>query len=163
PGGSTTRTSPPSPPRFPRSSRPHSRAASSRSCSAGSSTRCLCATGSERRRRPRSRRPPLRVPCARSRPMRLLNQVHTETEAIRGRFPAVEVVEVPNEGDVDPGLEGDALLTVGALAANLGVVAGRVQWVHNFGTGLDGLPDEAFCVPVLTCSRGAGAVPISEF
>ena len=95
--------------------------------------------------------------------MRLLNQVHSETQAIRERFPDVEVVEVPNEGDVDPSLEGDALLTVGANAPNLRVLAGRVQWVHNFGTGLNGLPDEAFAVPLLTCSRGAGAVPISEF
>src|SRR6478609_3478444 len=84
------------------------------------------------------------------------------TRRIRERFPEVEVVEVPLEGELDPGLRGDALLCRPA-AATTAELAGRVQWVHNHGTGLDRLPDEAFGAPVLTCSRGAGAIPISEF
>jgi len=96
--------------------------------------------------------------------MRLLNHLHGDVTArIEERFPEVEVVEVPLEGDVDPSLQGDALLTVHTLGHNIDRLAGRVRWMHNFGTGLDGLPDEAFSVPVLTCARGAGAVPISEF
>src|SRR4029077_142929 len=39
----------------------------------------------------------------------------------------------------------------------------RVRWVHSFSTGVDSLPEAAFTAGVLTCSRGAGAVPISEF
>jgi len=95
--------------------------------------------------------------------VRLLNQLPSETRAIREAFPEVEVVEVPLEGEVDPALEGDALLTVGALSHNVPGLAPRVHWLHNFGTGLNDLADEAFSVPLLTCSRGAGAIPISEF
>jgi phosphoglycerate dehydrogenase-like enzyme len=96
--------------------------------------------------------------------MRLLNQLHGRaTERIRAEYPDVEVVEVPLEGDVDPDLAGDALLVVPVLGQNMDKLVPRVQWVHSFGTGVDGLPDAAFSAPVLTCSRGAGAEPISEF
>src|SRR5947209_906677 len=96
--------------------------------------------------------------------MRLLNQLHGRgTERIEAEYPDVEVVEVALEGDVDPELTGDALLVVPVLGQNLDRLVHRVQWVHSFGTGVDGLPDAAFSAPVLTCSRGAGAVPISEF
>lgn len=96
--------------------------------------------------------------------VRLLNHMHGQvTERIRARFPEVEVVEVPLEDEPDASVDGDALLTVAALGRNIAGLAGRVRWIHNFGTGVDGLPEEAFSVPVLTCSRGAGATPISEF
>jgi phosphoglycerate dehydrogenase-like enzyme len=95
--------------------------------------------------------------------MRLLSQLHAEVnERIRERFPDVELVEVPREGDVDPTLTADALVTSGDTP-NVGKVAARVRWVHITGTGLDRLPDELFAVRVLTCGRGASAVPISEF
>ncbi len=95
--------------------------------------------------------------------MRLLNQAHGQgTERIRREYPDVDVVEVPIEGDVDPSVEGDALLAL-TLASNLDQLVPRVRWVHSFSTGVDGLPDAAFSAEVLTCSRGAGAVPISEF
>ena len=95
--------------------------------------------------------------------MRLLNQIHgTGTDRIRERFPEVEVVEVPYDGDVDPAVEGDALVAI-PFAPSVTSLAPRVQWLHSFGTGVDGLAEEAFSVPLLTCSRGAGAVPISEF
>src|SRR5439155_3062562 len=85
--------------------------------------------------------------------VRLLNHLHGDvTERIRERYPEVDVVEVPREGDVDPAVTGDALLTVRALGRNIAQLAGRVHWMHNFGTGLDALPDEAFSVPVLTCA-----------
>jgi len=95
--------------------------------------------------------------------VRLLNQIHgTGTDRIRERFPEVEVVEVPYDGDVDPAFEGDALVAI-PFAPSVTTLAPRVQWLHSFGTGVDGLAEEAFSVPLLTCSRGAGAVPISEF
>jgi len=95
--------------------------------------------------------------------VRLLNQWHDGTEVIRERFPDVEVIEVPIEGDVDSSLVGDALLAVPGRRPTTAELAGRVRWVHNFGTGMDGAVDELFSTPLLTCSRGAGAVPISEF
>ena len=95
--------------------------------------------------------------------MRLLNQWHEGTALIRERFPDLEVVEVPVEGDVDPSLVGDALLAMPGRRETTAELARRVRWVHNFGTGMDGAVEELFSVPLLTCSRGAGAVPISEF
>src|SRR3954470_14186647 len=95
--------------------------------------------------------------------VRLLNQIHgAGTERIRREFPALDVVEVPIEGDVDPGLTGDALVCL-TMATNLDQLVPRVRWVHSFSTGVDSLPEAAFTAEVLTCSRGAGAVPISEF
>jgi phosphoglycerate dehydrogenase-like enzyme len=95
--------------------------------------------------------------------VRLLNQIHgAGTERIRRQFPDVDVVEVPIEGDVDPDLSGDALVCL-TLATNLDQLVPRVQWVHSFSTGVDSLPEAAFAARVLTCSRGAGAIPISEF
>jgi len=95
--------------------------------------------------------------------VRLLNQAHGGgTERIRREFPEVDVVEVPIEGDVDPDLTGDALLCL-TLASNLDQLVHRVKWVHSFSTGVDSLPEAAFTAEVLTCSRGAGAIPISEF
>jgi len=97
-------------------------------------------------------------------PVRLLNQLHGRgTERIKAAYPDVDVVEVALEGEVDPSVAGDALLAVPVLGRNLDQLVGRVEWVHTFGTGVDGLPDVAFTAKVLTCSRGAGAVPISEF
>jgi phosphoglycerate dehydrogenase-like enzyme len=95
--------------------------------------------------------------------VRLLNQAHgAGTERIRRQFPELDVVEVPVEGEVDPDLTGDALLCL-TLAKNLDQLVHRVKWVHSFSTGVDSLPEAAFTAEVLTCSRGAGAVPISEF
>jgi len=95
--------------------------------------------------------------------VRLLNQIHGRgTERIRDEYPEVDVVEVPIEGDVDPAITGDALVAL-TLSTNLDQLVPRVKWVHSFSTGVDSLPEAAFKAEVLTCSRGAGAVPISEF
>src|SRR5205807_5269620 len=92
--------------------------------------------------------------------VRLLNQIHgTGTDRIRERFPEVEVVEVPYDGDVDPAVEGDALVAI-PFAPSVTTLAPRVQWLHSFGTGGGGLAEEAFSVAGLTCSRGGGGVPI---
>jgi phosphoglycerate dehydrogenase-like enzyme len=95
--------------------------------------------------------------------VRLLNQVHgAGTERIHRDFPEVEVVEVPIDSDIDADLTGDALVCL-TMATNLDQLVPRVKWVHSFSTGVDSLPEAAFKAEVLTCSRGAGAVPISEF
>jgi phosphoglycerate dehydrogenase-like enzyme len=95
--------------------------------------------------------------------VRLLNQIHgAGTERIRRQFPDVDVVEVPIDADVDGDISGDALVCL-TMATNLDRLVPRVKWVHSFSTGVDSLPEAAFAAEVLTCSRGAGAVPISEF
>jgi phosphoglycerate dehydrogenase-like enzyme len=77
--------------------------------------------------------------------------------------PEVDVVEVPVDGEVDPAVEGEVLLAMHRSAALPEIASRGVRWVHNFGTGVDGFPHEVYEGRVVTCSRGAGAVPISEF
>ncbi|MHB8670977.1 MAG: NAD(P)-dependent oxidoreductase [Acidimicrobiales bacterium] len=91
-------------------------------------------------------------------------------KTIHRSFPEVEIVELPAVGaagegstiPLDPGLTGDVLLA-SHRSAGVGSLARRVRWVHLFGTGVDGLAPEVHEHAVVTCSRGAGAVPISEF
>src|SRR3954470_14408628 len=95
--------------------------------------------------------------------VRLLNQIHgAGTERIRREFPELDVVEVPIDSDVDVDITGDALVCL-TMATNLHQLVPRVKWVHSFSTGVDSLPEAAFEAELLTCSRGAGAIPISEF
>ena len=55
--------------------------------------------------------------------MRLLNQIHGGgTKRIRSQFPDVDVVEVPVDGDVDPSVEGDALVAI-PFASSVKVLA----------------------------------------
>ena len=83
--------------------------------------------------------------------------------AVRDAVPEVEVVEVPTDGDVDPSVEGEVLLAMHRSATLPELASRGVRWVHNFGTGVDGFPQEVYAGRTVTCSRGAGAVPISEF
>ncbi len=43
------------------------------------------------------------------------------------------------------------------------VITPRIRWVHVLSTGVDGFPFDVIGDRVLTCSRGASAVAISEF
>jgi phosphoglycerate dehydrogenase-like enzyme len=82
---------------------------------------------------------------------------------IRDAVPEVEVVEVPTDGEVDPSIEGEVLLAMHRSATLPELASRGVRWVHNFGTGVDGFPQDVYAGRTVTCSRGAGAVPISEF
>src|SRR5437879_3954128 len=93
-------------------------------------------------------------------PVRVLNQMGARiTAAIQEAVPDVEVVEVPWEGEL-PDVEADVLVTL-HRSANLPELARRVPWFHSFSTGVDGIPPEVFDGRIVTCSRGASAVPIS--
>lgn len=96
---------------------------------------------------------------------RVLTQVPLPLLARVGeRFPDVELVPVPTEGDPDPEVRGEVLLTLAWGSPNLGSVLSRgVRWVHAYGTGVDAFPLEALGGVPLTCSRGASAVPIAEW
>jgi len=75
---------------------------------------------------------------------------------------SVEAVRV--KADVDPAARYDAVLTVPWGTPNLPVLLGQgVTWVHVTGTGVDAFPFELLGDRVLTNSRGASAVPISEW
>jgi len=86
-------------------------------------------------------------------------------ETTRAKFPDVEFVPVPKEGDLGDDIHGDVLLTTAIGGPNLTEVLARgVRWVHTIGTGVDRFPLDAIRPgQVLTCSRGASAIPISEW
>ena len=96
--------------------------------------------------------------------MRILTQMGGGVaDAIAAAAPDAEVVVVPLTGPVSPEIEGQALVA-SHRADNLVELAGRgVEWIHFFGTGVDGMPPEILTGRTVTCSRGAGAVPISEW
>lgn len=96
--------------------------------------------------------------------MKVLNQMGPGvTRAIEEALPGTEVVAVPLEGAVEPGLCGDALISF-RRASNLVDVARAVPWVHIAGAGVEGIDPALFeDGRVVTCSRGAHAIPMAEF
>jgi len=85
-------------------------------------------------------------------------------EPVRRALPEVELVVVPMQGEPPPEAHGEVLLTHAKGSPNLAAVVARgVRWVHAYGTGVDGFPFAALGGRVLTCSRGASAVPIAEW
>jgi len=79
-------------------------------------------------------------------------------------YPGIEIVEVPTEGPVPEGLEAEVLLTQTWGTPNLAeVLRCGVKWIHTYGTGVNHFPFEALSGQVMTCSRGASAVPIAEW
>lgn len=96
--------------------------------------------------------------------MRVLTQMGGGVaDAIAAAAPDAEVVIVPLTGPVPPEIDGQALVA-SHRSDNLIELAGRgVEWIHFFGTGVDGMPPEILTGRTVTCSRGAGAVPISEW
>lgn len=86
-------------------------------------------------------------------------------DPVRRACPGIEILCVPPRGEIEPGIEGDVLLTWAWKGAeNLAPLVRRgVQWVHAVGAGMDGFPFEAVGDRPLTCSRGASAIPIAEW
>jgi phosphoglycerate dehydrogenase-like enzyme len=79
-------------------------------------------------------------------------------------YPEIEVIEVPGEGQMPAGTRGEVLLTQTWGTPNLSdVLACGVEWVHTYGTGVNSFPFHALTGQALTCSRGASAIPISEW
>ncbi|MEW6269215.1 MAG: NAD(P)-dependent oxidoreductase [Thermodesulfobacteriota bacterium] len=79
-------------------------------------------------------------------------------------LPWVELVPIPTEGGLPAEASGDVLVTFAWGAPNVAdAVAHGVRWVHAIGTGVDRFPFDALGGRVLTCARGASAVPISEW
>jgi phosphoglycerate dehydrogenase-like enzyme len=86
-------------------------------------------------------------------------------QQVIGAAPGVRVVPVPMDGDLGGGVRGDVLLTLPwALPNTPALLRSGVRWVHALGTGVDAFP-LGLLDPgqVLTCSRGASAVPIAEW
>ena len=80
------------------------------------------------------------------------------------RFPSLRVQAVPEQGGPADDTRGEVLLTWAWGSENLAeLLKHGVRWVHAFGTGVDAFPLAALDGRPLTCSRGASAVPISEW
>lgn len=93
---------------------------------------------------------------------------HTQAQAmdnLRVRFQDVDFVAIPTKGELPADARGDVLLTTAVGGDTLEEALTRgVKWVHVYGTGLDRFPVEAVGADqVLTCSRGASAIPIAEW
>jgi phosphoglycerate dehydrogenase-like enzyme len=86
-------------------------------------------------------------------------------EQIAAACPGVETIVVPTADPVDPELRADALLTLPWGTPNLAALLDStgVRWVHTVGTGVDRFPLDVVGDRLLTCSRGASAVPIAEW
>ena len=98
--------------------------------------------------------------------MKVLTQFG-ERSAQQIRELGVDAAEAPSEGDLSPDVTGDALVTLAWGSPNLDQYLDRgVTWVHTIGTGVDRFPLDLVRARegvVLTCSRGASAIPIAEW
>ena len=87
-----------------------------------------------------------------------------EVDAIDASFPTARFVPIPQDGPIPDDVRGEVCLTLAWGSPNMKAVVERgVRWVHTIGTGVDRFPLDAIGDAVLTCSRGASAVPISEW
>jgi phosphoglycerate dehydrogenase-like enzyme len=88
----------------------------------------------------------------------------TQVEKIASDHPDVDFVHIAPGDEIPADLAADALLTFTGVGDQLtDLLRTGVSWVHSIGTGVDGFPFELLGDQVLTCSRGAAAVPISEW
>ncbi len=87
------------------------------------------------------------------------------TGEIAAAFPDLDVRSIGSGEGLEDDAAGEVLVTSHWFAGDFPVLFDRgVRWVHNFGTGVDQFPmDLLHDDQVLTCSRGAGAGPISEW
>ncbi len=87
------------------------------------------------------------------------------TGEIADAFPDLDVRSIGSGEGLEDDAAGEVLVTSHWFAADFPTLFDRgVRWVHNFGTGVDQFPLELLGPDqVLTCSRGAGAGPISEW
>ncbi|MBV8949938.1 MAG: hypothetical protein JOZ99_03615 [Actinobacteria bacterium] len=97
--------------------------------------------------------------------MKVLCQVGEQiARTVEDSVPSAEVILVPGEGALPDGVSGEVLLTTAMGSANLASVLERgVRWVQTLGTGVDRFPLDLVGDRILTCSRGASAVPIAEW
>ncbi|MCH2170194.1 NAD(P)-binding domain-containing protein [Myxococcota bacterium] len=97
--------------------------------------------------------------------MKVLIHVHPGLlKRVREELPDVELIQIPQEGPIPDGVEGEVLLTQAWGSPNLRECMERgVRWVHTFGTGVNAFPFGDLGGVPLSCARGASAVPIAEW
>jgi len=97
--------------------------------------------------------------------MRILHQIRKELAAmIAAAAPDVELIAVPADGELAAEIRAEVLVVYPWASANIAALLERgVKWVHAIGTGVDAFPLRLITTQTLTCSRGASAIPISEW
>lgn len=98
-------------------------------------------------------------------PLRVLSHLPADRLArVPQDVPDVEVVPISDRDELPADLRGDVLVTYTWGAPNIAQAVERgVRWIHTIGTGVDRFPFDVVGDRVLTCSRGASAVPIAEW
>src|SRR6266542_5732306 len=79
---------------------------------------------------------------------------------MRAAVPDVEVIDI---GSDPPSSDLRADVLFGGWSPHTLEYAQHVDWVHLAGTGIDSYPRELFDGRIVTCARGASAIPIAEF
>jgi phosphoglycerate dehydrogenase-like enzyme len=81
-------------------------------------------------------------------------------ERIRGEFPDLDVVDLATfDGPVPP----DAILFSGFDQKSVDAANAGVAWIQLAGTGIDHVNPALLQAPIVTCAKGAGAIPIAEY
>lgn len=94
---------------------------------------------------------------------------HVAHEALQrelAALPGVHCIQLDPDQPPPPGLRAEVLVTTsmhGSRVAQWMDPAIGIDWVHVFGTGVDGFDIAAVGSRELTCSRGATAVPMAEW
>lgn len=93
--------------------------------------------------------------------VRVINELGPKaTDVIHVAVPDAEVIE-PGTEPLPDELTADVLF--GGWGPRSLDHARHVGWVHLAGTGVDRVPRDLYDGRVVTCARGASAIPISEF
>jgi len=95
--------------------------------------------------------------------VRVFNLMAPASERLRAEVPDVEVLDV---ADALPaaGVEAEVLFGGWQDDKVLPLLERGVRWVQLPGTGIDGVPEGVLrSGAIVTCARGASAVPISEY
>ncbi len=102
-------------------------------------------------------------------PLRILSHLPIDAlgrvvERVGAAEGALDWRHVAPDAEVPPDARGEVLLTFAWGGPNLPALVERgVRWIHTIGTGVDRFPLGAVGDRVLTCARGASAVPIAEW
>lgn len=99
-------------------------------------------------------------------PLRILSHIPASgLRRVDARVPGIEWIHVAPDAPVPPDARAEILLTFAWGGENLPelVASAGVRWIHTIGTGVDRFPLGAVGDRLLTCARGASAVPIAEW
>lgn len=81
-------------------------------------------------------------------------------DPVRRAFPEMDVIDLASfEGPIPR----DAVLFSGYDQKSLDAATSGVAWIQLPGTGIDGVNPILLDAPLVTCAKGAGAIPIGEY